>query len=201
MSLEVAANEFYQRLRTDEMDQVRGLVDFTGQFMHGLEQGPFLIAGVGGILWKDDPNKARDINIEVSGNVSEKYGHLSNAVGFSRLVRDYFYELLVVLSQGRDLKELRVPKGSGRFKGWNQKYRLRGKGDIVELTTNLESFRMSHGTKGVQVKYRGSRMIDVQFAYRKLPDMWKEHQEHLDNMVSWRSFPYAVLLEDKSELI
>ncbi len=206
MDLEYPPKVFFDRLRDYEVDTVRGIVDFTGQFMASLDNEPYLIAGVGSILRCSDPGDAEDINLAVAGLGFEDTfrGHRfhENVHRFTTIVNAYFTELVKLLGKSRSVQELQVKHARGRYGNLDQRFRMVRGSEILEILSNLGSFTRPYMTKGLRVWYRGGhRDLDVQFCFDKTPEQWRMKQyrgfggraRQKNGMRT--DFLYAVLLE------
>ncbi len=201
-TLELSPGRFYGALTDDEYRRVEQLRQHVHAYMVGLQPGHYLIAGVGGILRREDPSSARDIDLAVVGLKYGKIGeHGWNAVeAFSRTVRDYFQRSLLNMlhEEGFTGKDLTVGdgsdgdsflEGSGPFGDWKYGFMGEKKGLYVRADVDLESFGR-YNSKGLQVRFRGMRPIDIQFVFNRTPEEWRADQQA-------NAWPYAVFVENQ----
>ena len=188
--LEQHPDIFYGRLRASEVRKVQETIGTITDYMRNLDRGPFLIAGVGGVLRFADPEDAKDIDLAVVGlnytslPASGKKHTFQHVIDFTRVILEYFRRLeqshlgeggtkYNPLGMGSD----RLSKGSGPFEGWDE-----GFGFLeteVEARTSLESLGW-YNSKGLQVRYKDVRPIDIQFVFNESPEEWKQEQECLE---------------------
>ncbi|MBS3167580.1 hypothetical protein J4216_00445 [Candidatus Woesearchaeota archaeon] len=220
--LDFSAESFYNRLRIEEVERVRFLVDDITTFMvrNGCEE--FLIAGVGSILRLENPEMARDIDLAVVGfnytvAPARERGHgFESVIHFTRSVSNYFDGLQVKLASLPGVKSSYpsyeagsddgiLVSGSGPFARWNKDIWLLVADQQLRLTSDLETFG-SYNSKGLSVRYGEGRPIDIQFVFNETPRDWRI-QQHLGYELDGnhhrlksgtpheisKSFPYAVL--------
>ncbi len=185
-SLEQPANLFYGRLRVEEQDKVREIVEGLVEHMDSTTNDDYLIAGVGGILRRPEPHTTRDIDLAVVGYKfapleGHNFGHVSE---FTGMVNSYFERLSNSLSfGGLETSEVSLGKGSGPLSllGLNRRkvFRMHGE-EVATAEARLESFGQ-YCSKGMQVRFNGLRPIDVQFSFNMTPTEWREYQASLEN--------------------
>lgn len=211
--LEQAADTFYSRMNQAESAIVRTAVNGLAAYMESLERGPFLIAGVGGILRYREPSMAEDLDLAVVGlkyTTSPNYDHsFAHVEQFTGAVNTYFMNLISQLQEAR--VNHNVTHGSGPFKGMNLSFEGK-RGDLpIEVRSKVESFGW-YNSKGLQVRCGDSesrpelkklRPLDIQFVFNETPDEWRQAQQSLVEIHGGyndrknHQFFYAVLAEQK----
>lgn len=200
-SLEQDPELFYSRLSPDEARLVRSTVKGLEDFMQEKCNGPFLVAGCGGILRAEHPSLARDIDLAVVGfNYTLEGSHtFAHVVEFTRAVQGYFGMLLQKLKEsGTEFSAFEIGGGSGPFARVNEGITTTLEGLALEVRTDLEKFGW-YNSKGFQLKPEHTRPVDIQFVFNRTPEQWKRAQAQLtDDPTSrtkhvGRPFYYSVL--------
>jgi len=177
-SLEQTADVFYSRIAPIEREFVRATVDNIGGYLLQHGNVPFLIAGVGSILRNVNPALAKDIDLAVVGfSYAPQHQHsFDDVIAFTHVVRSYFSHLAASLDESHEIGDggsgMRpFSSGSGPFEGCNEGIGGTVGGVDVRVVSELESFG-PYDSKGLQVKYKDSRPIDIQFVFNKTVKGW-----------------------------
>ena len=179
--LEQKPEVFYGRLRTEEVDPVRNIVEGLGEHMKSTAQGHFLVAGVGGILRRKNPWEAIDIDLAVVGY---KFAPLErhnfrHVTEFTSRASDYFEGLCNQLSlDGLESDQVVFSRGSGPLALLElnrQRIFRKGKDEVLTAKSEIERFGQ-YDSKGIQITHKGMRPIDVQFVFNKNTEEWSTDQ-------------------------
>lgn len=200
-SLEQDPKQFYDRLSPDEAKLVRSTVKGLEDYMRENCNGPFLIAGCGGILRSKHSGLAKDIDLAVVGfNYTLEGDHtFAQVVAFTKAVQGYFGRLLQKLKESRtEFHAFEINGGSGPFARVDEGIETTLEGLSLEVRTDLEKFGW-YNSKGFQLKPEHTRPVDIQFVFNRTPEQWRREQAQLaDDPTSrtrhvGRPFYYAVL--------
>ena len=166
---------FYDRLQLGESDEVRKLVEDVAQYMRPKVSEGLLIAGVGGILRKEDPRAAKDIDLAIVGLNYPSDHSFDDVVEFTRIIHDYFELLGTRLgAEYGDHSFVTFKGGSGplaRLEGCHSF----GRGVEGSVESHIESFG-DWNSKGLQIQLPYIRPIDMQFVFKRSPRSWRIDQ-------------------------
>jgi hypothetical protein len=214
-SLEQTADTFYMRMSSDEQQVTQGIVKLLETYMDNTSTEPHLIAGVGGILRREHPAAAHDIDLAVAGFKYSQDSHsFSHVEQFTYALRGFFDSMAEEIKKVSDEfgelrrdRELSFSHGSGPFAGCktglNTGYTAMRNGERCDLVCDIESFGL-YNSKGLKIHVGRNRPIDIQFSFNTTPQEWRMQQVHPGSAYHEFSrdgksdrFLYAVLHERK----
>ena len=189
--IERSSEDFYSRLSPTEKQVVEKIAKGSAEYMKRQSPRDYLVAGVGGVLRRENPFQAEDIDLAVVGlkYTSGRHDHESHSwqdvVSFTKSISSFFEHLSARLSDvsgvgGKYGKSKYGPsprygESSGPFEGADVSISGKLEGVKAEIDTYLERFH-EYDSKGLTLSLEGLRPIDIQFIFNKTVEEWIEDQ-------------------------
>jgi hypothetical protein len=198
-SLEQPAAVFYDRMSPNERRAIDAIIDDLKAYMEVRGQ-PYIIAGVGGLLRRENHFRAKDIDLAVAGM---KYCHgkhdFSHVTEFTSDINRFFELLSMRDIDGNAPQEF--TDGTGPLAQAGRIMLANLGGATADITARLGQFDNLHygrlGSKGLRVQYPDMRPLDIQFIFNATPEEWISNQhmmrEPFEAQHKLDSFPYAIL--------